>query len=32
MENSINTLPVQKNLEDIINEQNLLIFDEENWV
>lgn len=32
MENSINTLPVQKNLEDLINEQNLLIFDEENWV
>lgn len=33
MNNSINTLTdTKKNLEDLINEQNLLIFDEENWI
>jgi hypothetical protein len=32
MNNSVNTFSAQKNLEDLINEQSLLIFDEENWV
>jgi hypothetical protein len=32
MTKSKNTLSKQQNLEDLINEQNLLIFDEKNWV
>lgn len=32
MENSINQSPNQKKLEDLINEENLIIFDEKNWI
>jgi hypothetical protein len=32
MPNSVNTSSAKQKLENIINEQNFLIFDEENWV
>ena len=32
MDNSINTSPDKKKIEDLINEQNLRIFDEEIWI
>jgi hypothetical protein len=32
MEKSLNSLPAQKKLEELINEKILLIFDEEKWL